>query len=159
MSFETTKISSRCLLVLVLALSFVGTVGSHAANLGQADEGKSKKMTKTKSGLQYFDEKEGTGESPMTGQVCVMHYTGWLWENDAKGRKFDSSEDRGQPYEFKLGIGKVIKGWDEGVATMKVGGKRHLLIPPELGFGRRGFGRDIPPNATIFFEVELLGVK
>jgi len=88
-----------------------------------------------------------------------MHYTGWLWENDAKGKKFDSSRDRGQPFEFTIGVGEVIKGWDEGVATMKVGGKRQLLIPPKLGYGARGAGRVIPPNATLLFEVELLGVK
>jgi len=88
-----------------------------------------------------------------------MHYTGWLWENDAKGKKFDSSKDRGQPFEFTIGAGEVIKGWDEGVATMKVGGKRQLLIPPKLGYGARGAGRVIPPNATLLFEVELLGVK
>ena len=88
-----------------------------------------------------------------------MHYTGWLWENDAKGKKFDSSVDRGQPFEFPIGLGRVIKGWDEGVATMKVGGKRTLLIPPDLGYGARGAGGVIPPNATLLFEVELLGIE
>ena len=116
-------------------------------------------MTKTSSGLQYEDVKEGTGASPKKGQTCVMHYTGWLWENGAKGKKFDSSVDRGQPFEFPLGEGRVIKGWDEGVATMKVGGKRNLLIPPQLGYGSRGAGGSIPPNATLLFEVELLSVK
>jgi peptidylprolyl isomerase len=118
------------------------------------------KMIKTASGLQYEDIKVGTGAEPKTGQTCVMHYTGWLWENDAKGKKFDSSVDRGQPFEFVLGMGHVIKGWDEGVSTMKVGGKRMLLIPPQLGYGARGAGGGlIPPNATLLFEVELLGVK
>ncbi len=116
-------------------------------------------MMKTPSGLQYEDTEEGTGASPKTGQTCVMHYTGWLWENGAKGKKFDSSLDRGQPFEFPLGQGRVIKGWDEGVATMKIGGKRTLLIPPGLGYGARGAGGVIPPNATLLFEVELLGVK
>jgi peptidylprolyl isomerase len=88
-----------------------------------------------------------------------MHYTGWLWESGAKGKKFDSSHDRGQPFEFGLGMGRVIKGWDQGIATMKVGGKRLLLIPPQLGYGARGAGGLIPPNATLLFEVELLGVK
>jgi peptidylprolyl isomerase len=117
------------------------------------------KMQRLPSGLQYEDAKVGTGAQPKTGQTCVMHYTGWLWENGAKGAKFDSSVDRGQPFEFPLGQGAVIKGWDEGVATMKVGGKRTLLIPPALGYGARGAGRAIPPNATLLFEVELLGTK
>ena len=117
------------------------------------------KMQRLPSGLQYEDTKAGTGAQPKTGQTCVMHYTGWLWENGAKGAKFDSSVDRGKPFEFPLGQGAVIKGWDEGVATMKVGGKRTLLIPPALGYGARGAGGVIPPNATLLFEVELLGVK
>ncbi len=117
------------------------------------------KMTKTSSGLQYEDTKVGTGASPQKGQTCVMHYTGWLWENGAKGKKFDSSVDRGTPFEFPLGQGRVIKGWDEGVATMKVGGKRTLLIPADLGYGSRGAAGAIPPNATLLFEVELLDAK
>jgi len=125
---------------------------------GGGKEGSSK-MQKSPTGLQYEDVKVGTGAQPRTGQTCVMHYTGWLWENGAKGKKFDSSVDRGQPFEFALGQGMVIKGWDEGVATMKVGGKRNLLIPPSLGYGARGAGGVIPPNATLLFEVELLGVK
>ena len=116
-------------------------------------------MTKTSSGLQYEDTQAGTGASPARGQTCVMHYTGWLWVNGAKGAKFDSSVDRGKPFEFPIGQGRVIKGWDEGVATMKIGGKRTLLIPPELGYGARGAGGVIPPNATLLFEVELLGVR
>ncbi len=117
------------------------------------------KMTKTPSGLQYEDVKVGTGDSPKKGQMAVVHYTGWLWENGAKGKKFDSSVDRGQPFSFPVGQGRVIKGWDEGVATMKVGGKRILLIPPDLGYGSRGAGGAIPPNATLIFEVELLEIK
>ena len=116
-------------------------------------------MTKTASGLQYEDTVPGTGAQPKQGQTCVMHYTGWLWENGAKGKKFDSSVDRGQPLEFPLGQGRVIKGWDEGIASMKVGGKRNLLIPSSLGYGARGYSGAIPPNATLFFEVELLGIK
>ena len=123
-----------------------------------AEKGGSK-MTKTSSGLQYEDVKVGTGDSPKTGQLAVVHYTGWLWENGVKGKKFDSSVDRGQPFTFPVGQGRVIKGWDEGVATMKVGGKRILLIPPALGYGSRGAGGAIPPNATLIFEVELLEIK
>ena len=127
-----------------------------------ADEKEQKmepKWIMTSSGLKYQDLKVGDGPSPKEGQTCVMHYTGWLWENGAKGKKFDSSVDRGEPFEFALGMGRVIKGWDEGVAGMKVGGKRTLLIPPQLGYGARGAGGVIPPNATLLFEVELLGVK
>jgi len=113
----------------------------------------------TASGLQITDSKVGSGATPKTGQTCVMHYTGWLYENGAKGAKFDSSLDRGEPFEFQIGMGQVIKGWDEGVATMKVGGKRTLIIPPQLGYGARGAGGVIPPNATLIFDVELLGVK
>ena len=116
-------------------------------------------MTSTPSGLQIEDTQVGTGASPTTGQTCVMHYTGWLWVNGAKGKKFDSSVDRGEPFEFPIGRGRVIKGWDEGVAAMKVGGKRTLLIPPALGYGERGAGGAIPGGATLLFEVELLGVR
>ncbi len=117
------------------------------------------KMTKTPSGLQYEDVKVGEGASPQKGQTAVVHYTGWLWENGAKGKKFDSSVDRGQPFSFPIGMGRVIKGWDEGVMTMKVGGKRILLIPADLAYGSRGAGGVIPPNATLIFEVELLDIK
>lgn len=117
------------------------------------------KMTTTPSGLQIEDTEIGTGATPTRGQTCVMHYTGWLYVNGAKGKKFDSSLDRGQPFEFTIGVGQVIRGWDEGVATMHVGGKRTLIIPPDLGYGARGAGGVIPPNATLIFEVELLGVK
>jgi peptidylprolyl isomerase len=111
------------------------------------------------SGLKFTDDRVGTGDFPKAGQTCVMHYTGWLYQSGAKGSKFDSSIDRGKPFEFRIGQGQVIRGWDEGVATMKVGGKRTLIIPPELGYGARGAGGVIPPNATLLFEVELLGVK
>lgn len=117
-----------------------------------------KKVT-TASGLQIIDTVEGTGAQPKRGQICVMHYTGWLYVNGKKGKKFDSSVDRGRPFEFPIGVGRVIAGWDEGVATMKVGGKRTLIIPSELGYGSRGAGGVIPPNATLVFDVELLGLK
>ena len=115
-------------------------------------------MTTSVTGLQYKDTKVGAGATPKIGQTAVMHYTGWLYNNGEKGKKFDSSHDRGQPFEFRLGQGQVIKGWDEGVAGMKIGGKRKLTIPPELGYGARGAGNVIPPNATLVFEVELLAV-
>lgn len=113
----------------------------------------------TASGLQIKDITVGTGASPQPGQTCIMHYTGWLYVDGKKDKKFDSSVDRGQPFEFPIGQRRVIAGWDEGVATMKVGGKRELIIPPALGYGARGAGGVIPPNATLIFEVELLGVK
>ncbi len=116
-------------------------------------------VTTTPSGLKIIDLKVGTGPSPKPGQTCVMNYTGWLYENGKKGNKFDSSLDRNQPFSFPIGQHQVIAGWDEGVATMKVGGKRTLIIPPELGYGARGAGGVIPPNATLIFDVELLGVK
>jgi peptidylprolyl isomerase len=116
-------------------------------------------MEKTASGLSFEDTVPGTGPSPQKGQTCVMHYTGWLWVNGAKGAKFDSSLDRGSPFEFAIGVGQVIKGWDEGVLTMKTGGKRTLLIPPALGYGDRGAAGVIPGGATLLFEVELLRVR
>jgi peptidylprolyl isomerase len=124
-----------------------------------AQQGKTMTTTTTSSGLQYTDTVVGTGAAPNTGQTCVMHYTGWLYNNGQKGAKFDSSVDRGEPFEFPLGQRRVIAGWDEGVASMKIGGKRTLIIPPQLGYGARGAGGVIPPNATLMFDVELLGVK
>jgi peptidylprolyl isomerase len=124
-----------------------------------AETKKESKMITTPSGLMYEDLKVGTGASPQPGQTCVMHYTGWLWENGAKGKKFDSSVDRGKPFPFPIGAGRVIRGWDEGVATMKVGGRRILIIPPDLAYGAAGRPPVIPPNATLCFEVELLEVK
>jgi len=109
----------------------------------------------TDSGLQYIDVEEGTGATPQAGQTVSVHYTGWLTD----GTKFDSSMDRGVPLEFALGVGQVIAGWDEGLATMKVGGQRRLTIPPELGYGERGAGVTIPPNSTLIFDVELLEIR
>ncbi len=115
-------------------------------------------MITTPSGLQYEDTVAGSGATATRGQHVSVHYTGWLYENGQKGRKFDSSKDRGQPFSFPLGAGHVIGGWDEGVQGMQVGGTRVLIIPPQLGYGARGAGGVIPPNATLMFEVELLGV-
>ncbi|MEW6646322.1 MAG: FKBP-type peptidyl-prolyl cis-trans isomerase [Pseudomonadota bacterium] len=109
----------------------------------------------TDSGLKYEDLVEGNGETAQTGQMVTVHYTGWL-EN---GQKFDSSKDRNDPFRFKLGAGQVIRGWDEGVAGMKIGGTRKLTIPANLGYGSRGAGGVIPPNATLIFDVELLALN
>lgn len=113
------------------------------------------KLQTTSSGLQYEDKELGSGASPTRGNRVTVHYTGWLTD----GTKFDSSVDRGSPFEFTIGVGQVIKGWDEGVASMKVGGKRKLVIPADLGYGARGAGGLIPPGATLIFDVELLGVN
>jgi FKBP-type peptidyl-prolyl cis-trans isomerase FkpA len=115
-------------------------------------------MNATPSGLQYEDTQTGDGAEATSGRNVRVHYTGWLFNNGQQGAKFDSSKDRNDPFEFPLGAGMVIKGWDEGVAGMKVGGKRTLVIPPQLGYGARGAGGVIPPNATLKFDVELLGV-
>ena len=109
----------------------------------------------TPSGLQYSIDRPGTGERPRPGQIVSVHYTGWL----TNGKKFDSSRDRNQPLEFPIGQGRVIRGWDEGVAAMQIGEKRTLVIPPDLGYGARGAGGVIPPNATLVFAVELMGVR
>ena len=111
-------------------------------------------MPTTPSGLKYEDIEVGSGASPTKGQKVTVHYTGTL----TNGKKFDSSKDRGEPFSFTIGVGQVIKGWDEGVMSMKVGGKRKLMIPPDLGYGARGAGGVIPPNAELHFDVELLGV-
>ena len=147
----TTQGSSKSnvwsIVVLCVALAIIGVVLWKYFSAAPSE-------TTTGSGLKYVDEVVGTGESPSPGKFVRVHYTGWL-EN---GTKFDSSVDRGQPLEFPIGVGRVIKGWDEGVMTMKVGGKRKLIIPPDLGYGARGVG-PIPPNSTLIFEVELLGVR
>ena len=138
--------------------ALLATLAASVAPLPAIAQTAGKTMT-TSSGLQITDTQPGTGASPQRGQTAIVHYTGWLYTNGAKGKKFDSSVDRNEPFEFPVGMGRVIRGWDEGVATMKVGGKRTLVIPPELGYGARGAGGVIPPNATLIFDVELLAVK
>ncbi len=115
-------------------------------------------MNSNDSGLQYEDTVLGSGDLAEPGQHVSVHYTGWLYDQAVKGKKFDSSKDRNDPFSFELGSGMVIKGWDEGVQGMRVGGTRVLVIPPDLGYGARGAGGVIPPNATLMFEVELLDV-
>jgi peptidylprolyl isomerase len=138
-----------------VAVAIIASFATTGPTLSQS----AAKPVTTSSGLQIIDTKAGTGASPRQGQTAVVHYTGWLYENGAKGKKFDSSVDRGQPFEFPVGQGRVIKGWDEGVASMKIGGRRTLIVPAQLGYGARGAGGVIPPNATLMFDVELLGVR
>ena len=148
-----SRLLASTLLTALAGVCAIGALSPVAAQTGD-------KAAATTAGLQTKDIKVGTGASPKPGQICVMHYTGWLYQNGVKGKKFDSSVDRGEPFEFPIGQGKVISGWDQGVATMKVGGKRTLIIPPDLAYGARGAGGGlIPPNATLMFEVELLAVK
>jgi peptidylprolyl isomerase len=149
-----TKASALALALVTSSVSLVAVGTTSPASAQTAG-----KPMKTASGLEIIDTVVGTGATPATGQNCSMHYTGWLYVDGKKGAKFDSSLDRGQPFSFPIGTKRVIGGWDEGVASMKVGGKRTLIIPPELGYGARGAGGVIPPNATLIFDVELLDVK
>ncbi len=155
------KMTAACALVtsvIVLAGCWDSKSGEKNKQVTQQED---KKMarTKTASGLEYEIIKEGTGVSPRAGQQVTVHYTGWLDNNGQPGTKFDSSVDRGQPFVFVVGIGQVISGWDEGIMDMKVGEKRRLIIPSNLGYGERGAGRVIPPHATLIFDVELLAVS
>ena len=132
-----------------------GTTEETLVALSLEDVAEKEEVKTTESGLRYVDVQVGEGKSPEQGDTVVVHYTGSL----ADGKKFDSSRDRDRPFSFKLGSGQVIKGWEEGIATMKVGGRRQLIIPPELGYGQRGAGGVIPPNATLIFDVELLEIS
>jgi peptidylprolyl isomerase len=152
------SLSRRAAIAASTATFLAAATGAIAMTV-MSESADAQPVTTTSSGLGIIDTKVGTGPSPKPGQTVVVHYTGWLYENGKKGKKFDSSLDRGQPFEFPIGKGQVIAGWDEGVATMKVGGKRTLIIPPNLGYGERGAGGVIPPNATLIFDVELLKVK
>jgi peptidylprolyl isomerase len=138
----------------VVALAIIAAV----APFGRASAA-TNEVTEMPNGLKYTDTKTGSGATATNGAKVSVHYTGWLSNKGAKGAKFDSSVDRGQPFQFTLGAHQVIAGWDEGVAGMKVGGARTLIIPPELGYGARGAGGVIPPNATLIFDVELLQVQ
>jgi peptidylprolyl isomerase len=142
---------TACATVAFLIITAVTPLGRSEAATNQVIE--------MPNGLKYTDSETGGGAEATAGHKVSVHYTGWLSNNGAKGKKFDSSVDRGQPFQFTLGAHQVIAGWDEGVAGMKVGGKRTLIIPPELGYGARGAGGAIPPNATLIFDVELLGVQ
>jgi FKBP-type peptidyl-prolyl cis-trans isomerase FkpA len=152
------------LAAFVLALGVAGALAQGTATPVPAPDASpnSSKLSATVIDLQKIDSKQGTGAEAQPGKPVIVHYTGWLYDSAApetKGAKFDSSRDRGVPFGFVLGSGKVIKGWDQGVVGMKVGGQRRLVIPPQLGYGERGAGGVIPPNATLIFDVELIEVK
>lgn len=146
--------------VLVIAIMLLTGCGNANKNDTTKDEGIIEMTrTKTSSGLEYEIIKEGSGVSPQVGQQVTVHYTGWLNDGGKTGTKFDSSVDRGRPFTFIIGVGQVIKGWDEGVMSMQLGEKRRLFIPANLAYGARGAGALIPPNANLIFDVELLKVS
>lgn len=152
---QTGEQVTRIVITMLLSLVAVAALAQGSGSSNSAPTKIEGKYKGTPSGLEYYDIKVGTGAVAEKGQTVMVHYTGWL----TSGKKFDSSVDRNDPFRFRLGAGQVIKGWDEGVAGMKVGGKRQLKIPASLGYGAAGAGGVIPPNATLIFDVELLGVR
>jgi FKBP-type peptidyl-prolyl cis-trans isomerase len=155
------RLAIGCSLVVATAFLMVSCRNSKNINNNNTTQVGSTKMTRTKtaSGLEYVILQEGSGVSPSAGKEVTVHYTGWLDNNGEPGAMFDSSVKRGKPFSFQIGIGYVIKGWDEGVMTMKIGEKRRLFIPSNLGYGARGAGASIPGNANLIFDVELLKVE
>ena len=148
----------RALKTIACTAAFALAFACLATHSASAEDKGSFMSTTTPSGLEHTDTVTGTGASPTKGQTCVMHYTGWLRENGVKGTKFDSSHDRGQPFQCVIGTGRVIKGWDQGLIGMKVGGKRKLFVPAHLAYGERQMGAVIKPNSNLIFEIELLEV-
>src|SRR5262245_1412623 len=146
---------ASCIFLLVLSLALIAQTKKTSPDKPTGPTKVSGKPNTTSSGLEYWEIKKGTGAPALAGKEVSVNYTGWL----TNGKQFDSSLDAGEPIKFTLGVGQVIKGWDEGIAGMKVGGKRQLRIPPALGYGARGAAPDIPPNATLVFDVELMAVK
>jgi peptidylprolyl isomerase len=144
----------------LVAMGISAVTGAAVASIALITTASAQPVTTMPNGLKIIDVKVGTGAMPKTGQTVVVNYTGWLYNGGKKGKKFDSSLDRNEPFEFPIGKGQVIPGWDQGVATMRVGGKRTLIIPPDLAYGAGGAGGGlIPPNATLIFDVDLLAVK
>ena len=160
----STRVLALSVLVAFQAAVLSSTIAAQAPKPAAAAPSTAgvSKLDANPTQLQKIDKKEGTGKEAVAGKVVIVHYTGWLYDPlapEGKGSKFDSSVDRKEPFQFPLGGGRVIKGWDEGVAGMKVGGQRTLIIPPAMGYGQRGAGGVIPPNATLIFDVELIDVK
>jgi FKBP-type peptidyl-prolyl cis-trans isomerase len=155
---STSFIAAAAALALVSLAAPPPALAQQMSQQPAAQQGATGKMSELPSGLKYTDTVVGTGAEAKRGEKVTVHYTGWLYNNGEKGKKFDSSLDRNEPFSFNLGGGQVIPGWDQGVAGMKVGGKRTLIIPANLAYGARGAGGVIPPNATLMFDVELLKV-
>ena len=157
-TYSRRKKSNRKNVIIIGAIVAAFVIGAAAllfSGKGSKNAGKFGEEVTTPSGLKYIDEVIGTGPSPLRGRTVTVHYTGMLED----GTKFESSLDRGQPYDFRIGVGGVVKGWDEGIMTMRIGGRRRLIIPPDLGYGATGRPPLIPPNSTLIFDIELINVK